>query len=152
MSISTPYLGRYALRCVPIPPETKCKLWVLGDASFAPIGEKSQQGLIVYHGITSENKNGGNLVQYVKRRRSTSGWLCSLLGTPLSYANRTQATVTSSSAEAELMALFPGMAEPLRLQQLIEELQTGMGTTTFSYTNHNRSVLPSTQPALQLLA
>ena len=37
-------------------------------------------------------------------RRSTSGWLCSLLGTPLSYASRTQQTVTLSSAEAELMA------------------------------------------------
>ena len=36
----------------------------LGDASFAPTGKKSQQGLIVYHGITSETKNGGNLVQW----------------------------------------------------------------------------------------
>ena len=44
-------------------------------------------------------------------RRSTSGWLCSLLGTPLSYASRTQATVTLSSSEAELMALSSGMAE-----------------------------------------
>ena len=35
----------YALRCVPIPPQTKHKLWVLGDASFAPTGKKSQQGL-----------------------------------------------------------------------------------------------------------
>ena len=68
-------------------------------------------------------------------RRSTSGWLCSLLGTPLSYASRTQATVTLSSAEAELMALSSGMAEALHLQQLIEELQTGMGTTTFSFNN-----------------
>ena len=40
----------YALRYVPIPPRSKHKLWVLGDASFAPTGEKSQQGLIVYHG------------------------------------------------------------------------------------------------------
>ena len=43
----------YALRCVPIPPQSKHKLWVLGDASFALIGEKSQQGVVVYHGITS---------------------------------------------------------------------------------------------------
>ena len=34
----------YALRYVPIPPQSKHKLWVLGDASFAPTGEKSQQG------------------------------------------------------------------------------------------------------------
>ena len=36
-------------------------------------------------------------------RRSTSGWLCSLLACTTSYASRTQSTVTLSSAEAELM-------------------------------------------------
>ena len=74
-------------------------------------------------------------------RRSTSGWLCSLLGTPLSYANRTQQTVTLSSAEAELMALSNGMAEALRVQQLLEELQTGMCTPTFSYNNPNKKCI-----------
>ena len=68
-------------------------------------------------------------------RRSTSGWLCSLLGTPLSYASRTQTTVTLSSAEAELMELSSGMTEALHLQQPIQELQTGMSTTIFSYNN-----------------
>ena len=51
----------YALRCVPIPPQSKQKLWVLGDASFAPTGEKSQQGIVVYHGITSSQRQGGTL-------------------------------------------------------------------------------------------
>ena len=74
-------------------------------------------------------------------RRSTSGWLCSLLGTPLSYASRTQQTVTLSSAEAELMALSSGMAESLHVQQLLEELQTGMCTTTFSYNNPNKKCI-----------
>ena len=74
-------------------------------------------------------------------RRSTSGWLCSLLGTPLSYASRTQQTVTLSSAEAELMALSSGMAEALHVQQLLEELQTGMCTTTFSYNNPNKKCI-----------
>ena len=59
----------YALRYVPIPPQAKHKLWVLGDASFAPTGEKSQQGLIVYHGITSNQKKGGNLVQWRSSRQ-----------------------------------------------------------------------------------
>ena len=54
----------YALRYVPIPPQSKQKLWVLGDASFAPTGEKSQQGIVVYHGITSNQRQGGNLVQW----------------------------------------------------------------------------------------
>ena len=74
-------------------------------------------------------------------RRSTSGWLCSLLGTPLSYASRTQQTVTLSSAEAELMALSSGMAEALHVQHFVEELQTGMYTTTFSYNNSNKKCI-----------
>ena len=59
----------YALRYVPRPPQSKHKLWVLGDASFAPTGEKSQQGLIVYHGIASSQKKGGNLVQWRSSRQ-----------------------------------------------------------------------------------
>ena len=38
-------------------------------ASFDPTGDKSQQGLTVYHGVTSENKNGGNLVQWRSNRQ-----------------------------------------------------------------------------------
>ena len=59
----------YALRYVPIPPQSKQKLWVLGDASFAPTGEKSQQGIVVYHGITSSQRKGGNLVQWRSSRQ-----------------------------------------------------------------------------------
>ena len=64
-------------------------------------------------------------------RRSSSGCLCSLLGTPLSHANRTQVTVTLSSAEAELMVWV---------------LQPSATPTT------TKSVLPSTQTILQLHA
>ena len=59
----------YLLRYVPIPPQSKHKLRVLGDASFAPTGEKSQQGLIVYHGITSRQRKGGNLGQWRSSRQ-----------------------------------------------------------------------------------
>ena len=59
----------YALRYVPIPPQSKQKLWVLGDASFAPTGEKSQQVIVVYHGITSNQRHGGNLVQWRSSRQ-----------------------------------------------------------------------------------
>ena len=41
----------------------------MGDASFAPIGERSQQGLIVYHGLTSAQRLGGNLVQWRSSRQ-----------------------------------------------------------------------------------
>ena len=63
-----PTLG-YALRCVPIPPQSKHKLWVLGNASFAPTGQKSQQDVAVYHGITSNQRKGGNLVQWRSSRQ-----------------------------------------------------------------------------------
>ena len=59
----------YALRYVPIPPQSKHKLWVLGDASFAQTEEKSQQGVVVYHGITSHQRKGGNLVQWRSSRQ-----------------------------------------------------------------------------------
>ena len=59
----------YALRYAPIPAQSKQKLWVLGDASFAPSGEKSQQGVVVYHGITSTQRKGGNLVQWRSSRQ-----------------------------------------------------------------------------------
>ena len=38
-------------------------MWVLGDASLAPTGEKSQQGRVVYHGITSHQRKADNLLQ-----------------------------------------------------------------------------------------
>ena len=57
------------MRYVPIPPTSKQKLWVLGDACFAPTGEKSQQGIVVYHGITSNQRHGGNLVQWRSSRQ-----------------------------------------------------------------------------------
>ena len=56
---------------------------------------------------------------YRTTRRSTTGWLCSLLSSPLFYASRTQSTVCWR-AEAELTALSFGMAEALRLQQLTQ--------------------------------
>ena len=58
MSVNTcQHTLSYALRYVPIPPSSKQKLWVFGDASFAPTGEKSQQGIVVYHGITSNTRD-----------------------------------------------------------------------------------------------
>ena len=63
------HLLGYALRYVPIPPQTKHKSWVLRDASFAPTGAKSQQGLIVYRGFTLNQKKGGNLVQWRSSRQ-----------------------------------------------------------------------------------
>ena len=41
----------------------------MGDASFAPTEGKSEQGLIAYQGVTSQNNHGGNLVQWRSSRQ-----------------------------------------------------------------------------------
>ena len=92
----------YALRYVPIPPQSKHKLWVLGDASFAPTGEKSQQGLIVYHGITSNQKKGGNLVQW----RSSSR----------------QDLIAKSTCEAELIASSEALQQGENIAIVVAEM------------------------------
>ena len=45
----------------------------------------------------------------IKTRKSTSSYIVSVLGVPLSFASRTQHTICHSSAEAELMALGSGL-------------------------------------------
>ena len=91
----------YALRCVPIPPQSKQKLWVLGDASFAPTGEKSQQGIVVYHGITSSQRKGGNLVQWRSSR---------------------QDLIAKSTCEAELIASSEALQQGENISIVISEM------------------------------
>ena len=91
----------YALRYVPIPPSSKQKLWVLGDASFAPTGEKSQQGIVVYHGITSNQRMGGNLVQWRSSR---------------------QDLVAKSTCEAELIATSEALQQGENISIVISEM------------------------------
>ena len=91
----------YALRYVPVPPTSKQKLWVLGDASFAPTGEKSQQGIVVYHGITSNQRQGGNLVQWRSSR---------------------QDLVAKSTCEAELIAASEALQQGENISIVISEM------------------------------
>ena len=89
------------MRHVPIPPQTKHKLWVPGDASFAPTGEKSQQGLIVYHGITSNQKNSDNLVQWQSRK---------------------QDLIAKSTCEAELIASREALEQGESIATVVAEM------------------------------
>ena len=75
--------------------------WVLGDASFAPTGEKSQQGLIVYHGITSNQKKCGNLVQWRSSR---------------------QDLIAKSSCEAELIASSEALQQGENIAIVVAEM------------------------------
>ena len=74
---------------------------VLGDASFAPTEEKSQQGVVVYHGITSNQRKGGNLAQ----RRS----------------NR-QDLIAKSTCEAELIASSEALQQGENISIVISEM------------------------------
>ena len=91
----------YALRYDPTPPRSKPKLWVLGDASFAKTGEKSQQGLIVYHGITSHERKGGNLVQWRSSR---------------------QDLIAKSTCEAELIASSEALEQGENIAIVVAEM------------------------------
>ena len=55
-------------------------------------------------------------------RRSTTGFVITLLGTTINYGSRTQATIALSSAEVELCAINTGATEALHLRNLLMEL------------------------------
>ena len=95
------YTLSHTLGCVPIPPQSKHRLWVLGDACFAPTGEKSQQGLIVHHGITSNQKKGGNLVQWRSSR---------------------QDLIAKSTCEAELIASSEALQQDENIAIVVAEM------------------------------
>ena len=76
-------------------------LWVLGDASFAPTGETSQQGVVVYHGTTSNQRKGGNLVQWRSSR---------------------QDLVAKSTCEAELIASSEALQQGENISIVISEM------------------------------
>ena len=54
-------------------------------------------------------------------RRSTSGFIVRILGSTVVFGSRTQATVATSSAEAELYAIGTSTCEGLHLKHFIEE-------------------------------
>eukprot|EP00971_Amphidinium_carterae_P315089 6263352-Amphidinium_carterae.2 len=60
------------------------KMWVCADASFAPTGDASHEGMCLIHGGTSEDIFHGNLIHWKSNK---------------------QTLVTKSSCEAELLAL-----------------------------------------------
>ena len=54
-------------------------------------------------------------------RKSTTGFVIYILGTPVSFGSRTQATIALSSAESELDAICTGTSEGLRLKMFLQE-------------------------------
>ena len=54
-------------------------------------------------------------------RKSTTGFVIYILGTPVSFGSRTQATIALSSAESELYAICTGTSEGLHLKMFLQE-------------------------------
>ena len=79
--------------------QTQIGVW--GDVSFAPTRVKSQQGLIVYHGVTSNQKNGGNLVQWRSSR---------------------QDLIAKSTCEAELIASSEALQQGENIAIVVAEM------------------------------
>ena len=67
--------------------------------------------------------------QAVKSRKSTTGFVISILNTPLSFSSKTQGSIAQSSAEAEAMA--SGVTDAIFIRQLLEEIQEHIGIKTF---------------------
>jgi len=70
-------------------------------------------------------------------RRSTSGWICLLGGTPISWGSRRQDTVALSSTEAEYIAASEATKNLLYLKNLISELTQTSPITTLYIDNLN---------------
>ena len=54
-------------------------------------------------------------------RQSTTGFVIYILGTPVSFGSRTQATIALSSAESELYAICTGTIDGLHLKMFLQE-------------------------------
>ena len=66
---------------------------------------------------------GSDWATDIESRKSTSGTVTSILGVPLVFNSRTQSTVATSSAEAELYAIGLGISDSLRIYQQLQELE-----------------------------
>ena len=95
------YTLGYTLRYIPIPKSHHEVLWGMGDASYAPTGEKSQQGIVLLHGVNSTSHTGGTLVQWRSGR---------------------QDLIAKSTCEAELIATSETLQQCENVSIVISEM------------------------------
>ena len=86
----------------------------------------------------------------IDSRKSTSGTVTSVLQVLLAFNSRTQSTVATSFAEAELYAMGLGISDGLHIYQLLQELQHDLQKPTFDFgnldTQYNLTTLTTTNP------
>eukprot|EP00971_Amphidinium_carterae_P114133 2261831-Amphidinium_carterae.1 len=81
--------------------------------------QTTQQGLLP---LTINTFSDSDWASCVSTRMSTSSFVTTLFNCPITWAIRTQSTIATSSAEAELYAIGTSMAESIFIKQLLEEI------------------------------
>jgi hypothetical protein len=88
-------------------------------------------------------------------RRSTTGWIIELKGSPIVWSSRRQATVSASTTEAEYIAITEARREIMWLRELLETLGHSQPITTLRCDNQGAIALtkkPSSHPRTKHIA
>jgi hypothetical protein len=88
-------------------------------------------------------------------RRSTTGWIIELNGSPIVWSSRRQATVSASTVEAEYIAITEAGREIMWLRELLETLGYSQPITTLRCDNQGAIALtkkPSSHPRTKHIA
>jgi len=79
-------------------------------------------------------------------RKSTTGWIFTLAGSPISWKSKKQGCVTTSSCEAEYVALTSGVKECMWLRDLMDEFGVPSPSATLIYCDNEAAVRISRDP------
>jgi hypothetical protein len=73
-------------------------------------------------------------------RKSTTGWIFTLAGSPIDWKSKKQSNVTTSSCEAEYMALTSGTKECMWLRDLMDEFNVSSPSATPIFCDNEAAV------------
>lgn len=79
-------------------------------------------------------------------RKSTTGWIFTLGGSPVSWKSKKQGNVTTSSCEAEYVALTSGVKECMWLRDLMDEFSVSSPSATLMFCDNEAAVRISRDP------
>ena len=82
-------------------------------------------------------------------RKSTTGWLFMFAGCPVAWKSKKQGCVTTSTCEAEYVALTSGVKESMWLRDLLEEFGAPMALPTPIFCDNEAAVRISRDPVCQ---
>lgn len=89
---------------------------MMGTAKLVQVLELDEKADLVIVVFVDANFAGD------ETRKSTTGFVVLLQGVVIAFGSHTQATIALSTAEAELMALNPGVREALFVQSVLTEV------------------------------